>query len=215
MAKPEVYVTGLGFSGTTLVCQIARELGWDLSEPLNGRNQYKGLEWRPLYELSTQCAKFLGRDHEPRTKDWMRTLIDNIDLVRDNMGRMFDELDYPAFVKCPDYGQSYLIDFIDPKHTIVMYRDMTKNIVSLKRDNIFALQSLSIQEVCTGYQTGFGTLISNLLTFGRNFTVCRFPLVLDDPVYAYDMMGRYLTDDYDKFKDVLEKVGNHELVHVK
>ena len=149
MKSPEIYITGVGFSGTTFVTKMARELSLDIGTDLSGREgeeEVKGLEWTPFRDISLRSGLFMGRAKEPDIPRWTSIMIENIPRIQREFSNGF-ELDYPQVIKCPEYGQSFFLDIFKPKHVIVCYRDLVSTAISLKNGHGGAFINLTIQEI--------------------------------------------------------------------
>lgn len=215
--KPRVVVTGVGYSGTTFVMRLARELGWDLDEAnLHGRDERKGLEWEPFWKLSTEVSKYLGRVHEPVKPWWTRVLLHNPDLIRDSLKEQLNAMPFPPIVKCPDYGQSLFLDLLEPEMVIICHRNLKDIAQSMKADNIFALQNLSLQEVYDGVALAYGHLVNDVQICGLNSVIAAFPAMVLNMEYAWSVLGGPLqAPSQETFADAWGKAANPDWVHYK
>lgn len=215
-SKPKIVVTGVGYSGTTFVIRLAKELGWDIGEPqLHGRDERKGMEWEPFWKFSVQVSRYLGRQYEPVQRWWSRTLIENRDIIREAVKSDIDQMPFPSIVKCPDYGQMEFVDLLQPELIIVCHRKLEDVAKSMKSDNIYALQNLSLQEVYDGVALAYGHLMDAVQNSGIDARIVSFPHMALDSEYAAKALAEPLKTDKETFLKAWGTVANPEWVHYR
>lgn len=214
---PDVYVTGTGYSGTTFVIELAQALGLDVGAPLtHSLDHKKGFEWIPFKNFAQQTATLLGRKFEPECVNWVRVLPENEAIVRAQAGPVLADMEFPQIVKCPDYGQSVVLDLINPGMTVIVHRSMEKVAVAMKNQNFLALQRLSISELCDSIAMQLGVLMDNVIRHGRPYRIIEFPRVVDDVEYATEMLADILSpNDRLAFISKFNEVATPEEVHIR
>lgn len=210
-----IYITGIGFSGTTFLLQLFRELGYSVGGPLRGTER-KGMEWMPFVDAATSIGSAVGRNAEPYLPTWT-------DMQYEPSRRIIAELDSPTFaanqpdvIKCPEYGQALALDRFElAQPVIVAHRDLIEAVPAWRRDHPLTLH-MTDSQIYNALATAFGHLIDRLATYGIEYRVLIYPRTVREPDYCYAMLIEHLHGkalDYRHFKQAHDRVADPSLVH--
>lgn len=209
-----IYITGIGFSGTTFLLQLFRELGFSVGGPLRGTER-KGMEWTPFVDMATQLGYLAGRFPEPHAPTWTDLDYENARTVVRGSSSLRLPPDPPSVIKCPEYGQALILDRLpDIKPPVlVAHRDLTEATQAWRREHPLT-RYMTDSQIYNALATMFGHLIDRLETYGIDYRILMFPRMVEDAIYAFDRVVKHLGRmGMTQFEQVHRRVADPSLVH--
>lgn len=186
MAPPEVFITGLGHSGTSWCIDLFRTSGFGIGTELKHANAGQGREWLPAWRLINEAGP---------TADWTYQWCpdpEDAATKRDEVGPRLAELDWPEVVKVPGVNASAFWDYVQPGHVVVMIRDpeVWARRVATKPD-------VAMQDRPHQYRIAVDHIGRSLAD--RPHTFVEFERAVDDVDYAYRKLGPLCRLEKDAF----------------
>lgn len=199
MNPPDVFITGLGHSGTSWCIDLFQAAGFDIGSELKHANPGQGREWLPAWRLINEAGP---------VADWTyRWCPDPQDAAakRDDIGPQLAELDWPPAVKIPGVNTSVFWDYIQPRHVVVMIRDphVWANRVATKPD-------VAMEDRPRQYRIAVEHIQRSLAS--RPHTFVEFERAVGDADYAYRSLGELCHVGVDEFTEIHSQLNKPEWV---